>query len=323
MRVSCVVESIPSYMGHMLSIARVGFESEYSDRYSQSVKQEDINWLKENEELLKWGNGKAGPLTGYGLFMLGYVNPDGPEGIESYYNSLLAMAKNGDMSQLFHFYPRLERFHEIWGPLNDPRAIEMLRALGGEIEQLKKVFVENWDCFLNEVWPQEKPKVIAQANVINKRLQEVNLIDNWENATGFTFQSDSYEYILSSGMKNGPRFNSLGYGRNWVYYDTPFLLEGIVHEIGSHLLMRLQGELQREYDFSLLYNVYETLCSFLTKMIFSDLGISITPVDNSKLYFPRAHELFEQKIQSLPISDLRGVFKTIMDQIISEKGKGA
>ena len=315
MRVSCVVEIIPSYMGHMLSIARVGFESDYSDRYSQSVKQEDINWLKENEDLLKWGNGKAGPLTGYGLFMLGYVSPDGPEGIESYYDSLLAMAKSADVSQLFKTFPSLERLHEIWGPLNDPRAIEMLMALGGEIEQLKKIFVENWDCFTNEVWPQEKQKVCVQANEINKRLQEVNLIVNWENATGFTFQSDSYEYILSSGMKNGPRFNSLGYGRNWVYYDIPLLLEGIVHEVGSHLLMRLQGELQNKYDFSFLYNIYETLCSYLTKMIFSDLGIERTPIDNSKLYVPRANELFEEKIQSLPISDLRGVFRTVLDQI--------
>lgn len=322
MKVSCVVESVPSYLAHVLSIARVGFESEYSDRYAHTVNQRDALWLKENEDLFKWGNGKSGPLTGYGLFLLGYVSPEGPDGIETYFNALLNMAEDGNPSCLFESFPSLERLQEIWGPLNRPEAVEMLRALSEAIEQLKNILVENWDGFQVEAWPIEKPKVISKADAINTQLQNLDLIDNWENATGFTFQAENYQYVLSSGMKNGPGFNSLGYGRNWVYYDIPFLLAGIVHEVGSHLLMRLQGELQNAYEYSFLYKVYETLCSYLAKKIFSGLGIDRTPVDGSTLYVPRAYELFEMKIQSLPASDLRRVFRATLDQIDSEEGKG-
>lgn len=319
MRVSCTVEALPSYLGHILSTARVGFESEYSDRYAHTIKQRDASWLKENEDLFKWGNGKSGPLTGYGLFLLGYVNPESPDGIKTYFNALLNMAEDGNTSCLFENFPSLERLQEIWGPLNRPEAVEMLRALSKAIEHLKNILVENWDGFQTEVWPIEKPKVIRKADSINTQLQNLDLIENWENATGFAFQSEIYQYVLSSGMNNAPKFNTLGYGRNWVYYDIPFLLEGIVHEIGSHLLMQLLGELHTEYDHDTLYRVFETCCSFLTKLIFSNLRINTTPVEESKLYLPQANELFKERINSLPVPDLRAVIVNVLEDLTASK----
>ena len=319
MRVSCTVEALPSYLGHILSTARVGFESEYSDKYAHTINQRDASWLKENEDLFKWGNGKSGPLTGYGLFLLGYVNPESPDGIETYFNGLLNMAEDGNTSCLFENFPSLERLQEIWGPLNRPEAVEMLRALSKAIEHLKNILVENWDGFQTEVWPIEKPKVIRKADSINTQLQNLDLIENWENATGFTFQSEIYQYVLSSGMNNAPKFNTLGYGRNWVYYDIPFLLEGIVHEIGSHLLMQLLGELHTEYDHDAFYRVFETCCSFLTKLIFSNLRINTTPVEESKLYLPQANELFKERINSLPVQDLRAVIINVLEDLTASK----
>lgn len=319
MRVTCVVEFLPSYLGHMLSTARVGFESDYSDKYHSTVRGKDLDWLRENEDLFKWGNGKAGPLTAYGLFLLGYVSPQGPLGIESYYDSLLEMARSSDVSKLFASFPSLERLHRIWGPLDDPRAVGMLKALSGEIEELKRILVDNWESFEENVWPQEEPKVTARAEETNARLRKTDLIESWENATGFEFKAERYEYVLSSGMENAPRFNSLGYGRNWVYYDIPLLFEGILHEIGSHVLIDLQRDFREECDdFQLLYNVRETLCSHLTKVIFGEQGVQCTPLDGSAVFDPRADELFGERIDSVPVKDLRVLFGEVLGRLEEE-----
>lgn len=318
-QVECVVEEIPSFLGHVLSVARAAFESDYSDRYEATVNPADADWLKCNENLFKWGNGEAGPLTSYGLFLLAYVNPDGSEGIVSYFDSLLSLVDTGISDPLLTAFPPLVRFHEQWGLLDNPEAVKMLREYRKEIVLFGDILCRNWDRFKQDVWPKERPPVSATAEEINGRLQTVDAIARWENATGFPFKHDRYVYILSSGMKNAPRFNSLGYGRNWVYYDIPLLFEGILHEIGSHVLIDLHRELQSEFeDYFLLYNVRETLCSHLTKMIFSDCDVELTPLDGSKVFHPRADELFRDRIHSLPVADIRIEFMEVIKQISRE-----
>lgn len=323
-QVLCIVEDIPSYLGHILSVSRVGFESDYSDKYSSTIEPADAKWLKENEDVFKWGNGKAGSLTGYGLFILGFVNPDGTDGIESYFDALISLIDTGNCDQMLRNFPSLIRFHEQWGPLDHPDAIEMLKSNRENIVRFSKILCRNWENFEKDVWPNEKDTVSAKAAEINKKLEKVDSIARWENATGFPFNYEKYEYILSSGMKNAPRFNSLGYGKNWVYYDIPLLFEGILHEVGSHVLIDLHRELRGEYeDFFLLYNVRETLCSHLTKMMFSDFNVELTPLDGSKVYDARADELFREKITSLPVSNVRKEFREVLDQINEERQKNA
>lgn len=316
-QVACIVEDIPSYLGHLLSVSRI-FESSYSDRYEATFNSTDADWLKSNEDLFKWGNGVAGPLTSYGLFLLGYVNPDGSKGIESYFDSLLVLVDTGTSDKMLREFPPLVHFHEQWGRLDYPEVVKMLREHRNEIELFRSILCRNWNRFTEDVWPVEKPKISARAEDMNIKLQEVDAIARWENATGFPFKHDRYEYILSSGMKNAPRFNSLGYGKNWVYHDIPLLFEGILHEIGSHVLIDLHRELRDEFeDYLLLYNVRETLCSHLTKMIFSDYGVELTPVDGSKVFDVRADELFRKRMDSLPVADIRNEYLKVM-KILTE-----
>lgn len=320
-KVSCIVEEIPSYLGHILSVARIGFESDYSDKYSYSVEPEDIQWLKENEELVLWGNGKAGPLTGYGLFILGYVNPKGADGISSYFDSLYHIIEKGDCSIMLDTFPALKRYHDSWFKLDHPKAIEILKKHRHDLKRLESVFIRNWNIFDKKVWPVEKPKLSSKADELNERLARVDLIGRWEKATGFTFKYDHYYYVLSSGMKNAPRFNSLGYGKNWVYYDCPLLFEGIAHEVGSHLLIGLKHEAYEKYDYFVTYNVRETLCHFLTKLIFKDLGFERTPLDGSKVYSAKADKLFGENIFEIPVPNLKKVFTSVLKQVLADDQK--
>jgi len=45
------------------------------------------------------------------------------------------------------------------------------------------------------------------------------------------------EARLCSERRWPASFNFLGYEKNWAYYETDLLFEGIVHEVGTHLLI--------------------------------------------------------------------------------------
>ena len=63
------------------------------------------------------------------------------------------------------------------------------------------------------------------------------MIADWEALTHRSFLYPRYEFVLSIGNEGGPNFNSLGYEKNWAYYQTDSLFEGIVHEVGTQLLI--------------------------------------------------------------------------------------
>ena len=52
-----------------------------------------------------------------------------------------------------------------------------------------------------------------------------------------------------------------------------------------------------------------------TKLIFSYLRINTTPVNERKLYLPQANELFKERINSLPVPDLRTVIINVLENL--------
>ncbi|MCK5034957.1 MAG: hypothetical protein KAS73_03620, partial [Candidatus Sabulitectum sp.] len=113
-----------------------------------------------------------------------------------------------------------------------------------------------------------------------------------------------YEFILSSGMRKAPRFNSLGYDKNWVYFETPLLFESIIHEIGTHLLRPIKQSIKGDFDYLHVYNSFETLCCVLTEKIFTDLDLKGSILKDSKVFDPEAYDFYTKQIATLPAFDL-------------------
>jgi hypothetical protein len=104
----------------------------------------------------------------------------------------------------------------------------------------------------------------------------------WENLTNLKFKFNFYDIILSSGIKNGPTANSLGYEKNWFYYnnDTEWIIQFICHEIGTHILIDLYKKIMidkkdnnSDKDFNVIYQAYENLCSFYNHFVLSNAGL--------------------------------------------------
>ncbi len=303
-KVFCSNNVFPSYLGHMLGLSEICHDDEYTKKYSKYVADSDTAWLNHNRELFQWGNGLAGPLFGYCLLISGYVNPSDKIGIKKYYESLLLLGENADASYLVKAFPELNSYQHNWGKLDHPQAIEMLQYYKTRITEFMDILLRNWDQFQQNVWPLERNQILQAAEVINGRLSSYDLIEKWEWATGLEFQCNQYEFVLSSGMSKAPRFNSLGYDKNWVYFKTPLLFEGIIHEIGTHLLRSIKQSINGDFDYLRVYNSFETLCCVLAEKIFTDLDLKGSILKDSKVFDSEAYDFYTKRIETLPALDL-------------------
>jgi hypothetical protein len=314
----CSDSVFPSYLGHILSAGGIFPDERYTQRYSRFFKDSDAAWLSQNSDLFRWGNGMAGPLFKYCLLVSGYVSPALENGMRRYYEALVSLGQSGDASELLLAFPELNGYQVNWGRLDHPQAIEMLSGYRSEILRFMDVLLENWTSFEKNVWPCEKESIQPVSDRMNLRLSSHGLIEKWESATGYDFLSDRYEFVLSSGMRKAPRFNSLGYDRNWVYYETPLLYEGIIHEIGTHLLRAVKQGVEGDFEYLQIYNSYETLCCVLTEKVFADLDLKGSILKGSRVFDPDSYEFFSRHINSLPVMNLPDL---LQECLVEKKNK--
>ena len=312
-KVFCSDRVFPSYLGHMIGVSEICPDTKYIEEYSKYVVDSDIAWLSHHKELFQWGNGMAGPLFGYCLLISGYVNPSDTIEIKKYFESLLLLGENGNASHLIKAFPVLKSYQRNWGKLDHPQAIEMLRHYKSQITEFMTILLRNWNQFQQIVWPMERNVIQHTAEDMNDRLSSFDLIGKWEWATGLEFQCNQYEFVLSSGMRKAPGFNSLGYDKNWVYFGTPLLFESIIHEIGTHLLRPIKQNIKGDFEYLQVYNNIETLCCVLTEKIFTDLDLNGSILKDSKVFDSKAYDFYTKQIETLPVLNLSELLLEILD----------
>jgi hypothetical protein len=94
-QVVAAVEPFPNYVFHLLAVARVGFDSDYANRYRDTVPPDDLATLQRHRHLLEWESGDTGALTPIFVFFPAYMNLERPDDCAEYYGLVAAGAKAG------------------------------------------------------------------------------------------------------------------------------------------------------------------------------------------------------------------------------------
>ena len=181
--------------------------------------------------------------------------------------------------------------------------------------RLADIYVRTYDGFVRDVWPEEQPKVQHRADETNVELSRHEVIADWEALTHRSFLYPRYEFVLSIGIEGGPNFNSLGYEKNWAYYQTDLLFEGIVHEVGTHLLIGVVKLAWGKYDSRLAYDTYETLCDFYCEKILAGYSRHETPMKTAREYSAKAREIIEAACRDDPERDSKDVYLLTLDRL--------
>jgi len=272
-------EIFSNYNAHLLGVAQIGFNSNYSETYYNTVNSEDLKFLQENKNLLRWGDGRTSQLTEIFIFFPNYINLKTKSEMIIYFNLLNEAIEKKSFNNFKNKYQSYISNLNNWFK---PNFDSHLYSFNNEIKRISEIYIKNFDNFLNDAWPIEKVKIQNKVKILKNHLSKFNFIELWENLTNLNFKYSYYDIVLSSGIKNGPTANSLGYEKNWFYYDsdTEWFIQFICHETGTHILIDLiknrilnkEKNISRN-NFQIEYNAYENLCSFYNRFVLRKAGL--------------------------------------------------
>jgi len=278
-QVRAVVEIGVNYLFHLLAAARLNFDSDYATKYADSVRPDDIAYLRDNEEKLSYGMG-SGELLNI-LLLPASFGLQSKDEFRQYYDLLLQGCDGGDFAGfLEHHALPLKKFEQWAGSIDESLLREYI-PMRDDLIRLKDITLENYDGYIEEIWPGELADLENVATVVTATFAQLDRIGQWEKLTGLTFKFDVYDILLCSAIENGPNANSLGYDRVVFYSGTPMdkMLDFICHEIGTHIFMDDIKVIRDGGTFLWpdLYEGFECLAQFYNTLVLdrSDLHYSV------------------------------------------------
>lgn len=278
---SVVFKSViaPNYAFHLFSVAKIGFESGYSEKYKSTVNVDDVDTLRKYADYIRFGNGRTGALAQTFFFIPSYLELETKSDWQEYFSLFSEGVNSKDFKSFVARYDidwndRFVKKQLIFLKEADEKWFVKAKTVLPVFEILSEVFVNNVDKYIDEVWnPSVKGLLDAKADVYNKYFADNEIIEKWEEFTGLTFGCD-YKIFLCHSNENGPNANSLSFDKNvfYAFYDEAYTKDFISHEIGTHLFYDYffdDSEMKEmsEKDFNTFYSAFETIAMFYNKKI--------------------------------------------------------
>lgn len=279
--IAIIVPFGPNYLWHVLAVARIGYDSDYAERYLHTIAAEDRACLQKNEKLLSFGYGEGGALSGFFTALPSWLGLETENDFAAYFDALDTAFQRGSL------IPFVEAFTAAdW---TDPFMAEVLTRpdLPSDVIVLRETAMRLGDVYLRhlgryqrDVWPHAAAAMRIRMDELNGYFCRRDIIAEWERLLGIRFAADRYRICLCYANKNGPDYNSLGYSANLFYYDKPLpqTIHFLSHEVGTHLLIGLYYDLAwaNTYEHQQLYSAYECLAMFYNRLIMGGETLAYT-----------------------------------------------
>lgn len=260
-------KQIPNYLWHLLAVGKIGYDSEYADRYGDTVIPEDLKLLKSRKSLLAFAEGEGGELAGLFSALPAWLPLEDEADLKKYFVTLPIALEQRSLQPVADAFPSADWHDRMWAQVltRDEFPEDTLRLIP-EAKQLGDIYLRNLDSYAQKVWPGAEAAMQPRIAELQQIFNDDDFIARWESYLGLEFAGDHYEFVLCYANKNGPDFNSLGYCGNLCYYDKPLTRtwQFMSHEIGTHILMDTFIKLADTGDFPHrpLYSAYECLAMF-------------------------------------------------------------
>lgn len=226
-KITCVYDKDTNFFFHLLSVAKVGYDNAYGEKYHDSVSKEDAATLKkyEKELTMKGGeyNGKifwTGMYAGNAQDAIHTIQSEGGfPGFESYTDALL----------------------EIFG-----------------------IFLKYHDDYCERIWPEENKRLAQAAQEWQERFDEEGLEEKAEKLVGITSETMFYASLICSighgveailcETEDGSVYDLLSIDRDYNSARAMFLHEYIIALLGKRIPFSIET-----------YNQIEGLAEYYTE----------------------------------------------------------
>lgn len=279
-RITAIPELGANYIFHLMAVAKIGFDSEYAQKYVDSISKNDKNYLKKWENLLIFETGTEGSLTAILIVLPAYINLDSENKLKSYFDLLnagLSTKNTLDFQKKFAKY--LKKLTKDWiYPKNFGQYLNTLSKHKDIIRSIGDIYARNFNFYIKNIWPSEKSQMDKIAKKIISYFKKRDIIEKWETLLQIKFKYEEYQILLCSAIKNGPNAISVGYERNIFYSGTEIkhTLHFISHEVGTHLLSDDLNKIYAEenHDNKNLSYAYECLAMFYNKLVLNKKNLA-------------------------------------------------
>ena len=172
-----------NYVTHLYTLAGLGFsDEEYTAKYGHTLPKAAVDTLQKYKDHLTFGQGEGGMLSGTFFFMV----------------SAETFANADSLQKVMDKYQEMAKNH------NSPDEIMNIAST------IAKVYVDNYDNYLKNVYPQAKKDMEERMNQLSQHMKTHSFVKDWERVTGYTWNRGDYHWLLYRAGAKGPSSHEFG-----------------------------------------------------------------------------------------------------------------
>lgn len=164
-----------NYVFHMLSVAKCGYDNAYGDYYRELYPTEDLEVVKENEQLITVSGGEHCGFL-YGTLVGGAACANVPA--EDYYAELLRMIDADEVPQGYEEY--IDAVYKI-----------------------STVMMKHYTHYIENIWENEEKKIKEYIPQVLHFFEESDFTEKAEEVVGCKLQSEYFTATLVTSVQNG------------------------------------------------------------------------------------------------------------------------
>ena len=287
-KILCNVNKATNYIYHILSVAKVGYDNDYGNKYRPYHDDQDLKYLNDHGlDISVEGGEHCGNL--YGLLITEPARSRNINFLIKYYELIIDLFENKNLKIM------VKDFAGLWGNSSNVDldysddiykfSLEVFEDDSDKIIEISKIFLRNVDIFEEKVWPLEYPKLGAFKGKLDLALKkEEDLIGRWETSLNGDFKGQRFEVMLCSALENGPQAINISATKDVfnICDKVEDLMSFISHEIGSFIILTALTSEMKE-NLLKYWVAIEGLASYHNKKILFE----------REGFFPKSRPLFE------------------------------
>ena len=260
-----------SYIYHMLSVAKCGYDNAYGDRYGAYHDAGDLKTLKGWEDLLSVSGGEhCGAL--YGLCVGIPASLEG-DAFKEYLLALHDLFTTEDQAS------NLARYRSIYETAFAPRGItiheashlvfyQSHRELGTAIVGITNILLKNMAVYEDRVWSTCEVELQEVADRLNAQFLAHDYAPQWERAVGCEAPQESFCAMLCHGVEGGAQAIDIDHNKHvfGLPKDDEATVDLIYHEFVIYLLKGILQGTEGFRDFA-CYEIMESLAEYYNRAV--------------------------------------------------------
>ena len=232
-----------NYVYHMLSVARVGYDNAYGERFRSDYPPEDLAVIKAHDDLLTV---RGGEHCGALYHMMVSLPARGEQSAKEFYAALLDEAINGPV----------------------PPEAEVYRPI---VADLCQVMIRHYDDYLTRIWPGQEAEILRYIPLVAEKFTASGFPEKAVQLLGCDLPHGSFTATMVTSVENGAEaidisreLDVFGIVRDPV--DTFYF---IGHEFIIYLLMNALKDEDAFQSFA-TWPVTEGMAEYYLKRILGD-----------------------------------------------------